>query len=48
MDIKFIMALLKVLCPYLRKMAEKSAWPIDNYIVDIICSLVSTNDKENA
>jgi len=47
MDVKFIMALLKVLCPYLRRMADKTATPIDNYIVDMICSLVTTNDRES-
>lgn len=48
MDVKFVISILKVLCPYLKKMAAKTASPIDDYIVNIICSLVSTNDRENS
>lgn len=48
MDVSFIIKLLKVLCPYLKKMAAKTASPIDDYIVDIICALVVTNDRENS
>ena len=48
MDVDFIIRLLKVLCPYLRKMAAKTASPIDDYIVSIICTLIDTNDREKA
>lgn len=48
MDVNFIIRLLKVLCPYLKKMSAKTASPIDDYIVNIICTLVNTNDRENA
>lgn len=32
--------LIKLLCPYLKEMAKKTGSPIDDMIVNIICSLV--------
>jgi len=37
---QLIIDLIRVLCPYLKKMAEKTDSPIDDMIVRIICSLV--------
>jgi len=37
---QLIIKLIEVLCPYLKEMAKKTGSPIDDMIVNIICSLV--------
>jgi len=37
---ELIIDLIRVLCPYLKKMAEKTGSPIDDIVVRIICNLV--------
>lgn len=46
MDMELILKLLKVLCPYLKKMAGDTKNPIDDLIVNIICTLVGVDDKD--
>lgn len=42
MPVELILALIRLLCPYLKAMAEKSDSPVDDYVVAIICSMVTT------
>jgi hypothetical protein len=37
---KLIIDLIRLLCPYLKAMAAKTGSPVDDVIVNIICSLV--------
>jgi len=39
-----IIATIRLLCPYLQDMANRTATPIDNLVVDFICHLVSTQE----
>ena len=41
---KLIIELLRLLCPYLKAMAEKTQSPIDDFVVKIICSLVGAKE----
>lgn len=45
--VAIIIETLRRLCPYLRRMAEKTDNPIDNKIVDIICDLIGSTDDDN-
>jgi len=35
-----IIGILRLLCPYIKEMAEKTKSPIDDMVVRIICSLI--------
>jgi len=37
---QLIIDLIRLLCPYLKKMAAKTGSPIDDIVVNIICGLV--------
>ncbi len=37
---KLIIELVRLLCPYLKEMAKKTASPVDDFVVRIICSFV--------
>lgn len=39
-----ILNLLKVFCPYLKDMAKRTANPIDDVIVRILCGLIKDED----
>jgi hypothetical protein len=41
-----ILGLLRLFCPYLKKMAEKTGSPIDDMIVGILCRAVE-HDKQS-
>lgn len=42
---KLIIGLLRLFCPYLKKMAAKTENPVDNLIVSIICQAVDIEGK---
>lgn len=43
---KIIIGLLRVLCPQLKAMAKKTASPIDDIVVNIICMIAGSGKKE--
>lgn len=42
-----IIGILKVLCPHLKAMAAKTASPIDDIVVNIVCMIAGYNCEEN-
>jgi len=42
---ELIVELIRLLCPYLKKMAEKTKSPIDDIVVRVICSLVEKKEE---
>jgi len=43
---KIIISLLRVLCPHLKAMAKKTASPVDDIVVNIIC-MIAGHDPED-
>lgn len=43
---KIIIGLLRVLCPHLKAMAKKTASPIDDIVVNIICMIAGKEPEE--
>lgn len=43
-----IKGLLRVLCPYLKAMALKTASPVDDLVVSIICRIAGAEDEEGS
>lgn len=43
---KLIIGLLRLFCPYLRKMAENTGNIVDDMIVSILCKAVEYPEKE--
>lgn len=43
---KIIISVLRVLCPHLKAMAQKTANPIDDIVVNIICMIAGHEAKE--
>lgn len=43
---QIIVGLLRVLCPHLKIMAAKSASPIDDVVVNIICMIAGYEPEE--
>ena len=43
---QLIIGLLRVLCPHLKKMAEKTKNRVDDMVVNIICAIAGTENKE--
>ena len=41
-----IIGILRVLCPQLKKMAAKTANPVDDIVVNIICMIAGSEVKE--
>lgn len=42
---ELLINLLKILCPYLQRMAKKTASPVDDLVVRIICGAVEETDR---
>ncbi len=45
---KMLLGLLRVLCPYLQAMAKKTATPVDDLVVNLICRIAGTEDEERS
>jgi len=45
MPVELVLAILRLLCPYLRAMADKSKSPLDDYVVAVICGLATAGTK---
>ena len=43
---KVIIGLLRVLCPHLKAMAKKTASPVDDIVVNIICMIAGYGPEE--
>ena len=43
---KMIIALLRVLCPYLKKMAANTSNPIDDVVVRIVCMIAGSEPEK--
>lgn len=41
-----IIGILRVLCPHLKAMAKKSASPVDDIVVNIICMIAGAEPEE--
>ena len=44
---KLIIGLLRVLCPHLKAMAKKTANPIDDIVVNIVCMIAGHDPAED-
>jgi len=44
---QMIIGLLKVLCPHLKAMAKKTATPIDDIVVNIICMIAGYEPEKD-
>ena len=44
---KLIIGLLRVLCPRLKAMAERTANPMDDVVVNIICMIAEKGELKN-
>lgn len=43
---KIIVALLRVLCPHLKRMAANTSNPIDDIVVNIICMIAKSEPEK--
>jgi len=43
---KLIIGLLRLLCPFLKKMAAKTENRVDDMVVNIICAIAAQEPKE--
>lgn len=41
-----VLGILRVVCPHLKKMAANTANPIDDVVVNLICTLVGYREDE--
>lgn len=48
MDFELIKKMLRVLCPYLKKMAKDTKNPIDDLVVNIICTLILGDEDKGS
>ena len=46
MPVELILSIIRLLCPYLRAMADKTESPLDNYIVAMICGLIEVGTEK--